>query len=80
MAEKSPVKVDTNLEDTDKNDNVGFSSRNQFDRASQLRRSRKKRKKSDVGNTSEVLTSPNKISSSCDNDRLDSTQGYPIRV
>ena len=71
VAEKSPVKVDNNLEDTDKNDNVGFSSRNQFDRASQLRRSRKKRKKSDVGNTSEVLTSPNKISSLSDNDRLD---------
>ena len=71
VAEKSPVKVDNNLEDTDKNDNVGFSSRNQFDRASQLRRSRKKRKKSDVGNnTSEVLRSPNRtvLSSSSDND------------
>ena len=38
---------------SDKNDGGGFGARNQFDRASQLRRSRKKRKKSDIaGNTS----------------------------
>ena len=37
---QSPEKV---RDDTDKNDKGAFSSRNQFDRASQLRRSRKKR-------------------------------------
>ena len=40
----------------DKNESCGFGSRNQFDRASQLRRSRKKRRKSDAANTSEVLS------------------------
>ena len=55
---KSPEKV---RNDTDKNDKGGFSSRNQFDRASQLRRSRKKsRRKSDAANSSAVM-SPERV-------------------
>jgi len=51
---QSPEKV---RDDTDKNDKGAFSSRNQFDRASQLRRSRKKsRRKSDAANTSTVMS------------------------
>lgn len=51
---KSPEKV---RDDTDRNDKGGFSSRNQFDRASQLRRSRKKsRRKSDAANSSTVMS------------------------
>ena len=51
---KSPEKV---RDDTDRNDKGGFSSRNQFDRASQLRRSRKKsRRKSDAANSSAVMS------------------------
>ena len=58
---QSPEKV---RDDSDKGDKGGFSSRNQFDRASQLRRSRKKsRRKSDAANTSEV-TSPGKLDTS----------------
>ena len=48
-----------------------FSSRNQFDRASQLRRSRKKRRKSDAGNStinSQVAT----VSPSRDDSRVSS--------
>ena len=44
-------------DESDKSDKGGFSSRNQFDRASQLRRSRKKsRRKSDAANTSGVMS------------------------
>lgn len=63
---QSPEKVQ---DDTDKSDKGGFSSRNQFDRASQLRRSRKKsRRKSDAANSSAVV-SPEKADTSTTNDK-----------
>ena len=56
-------------DDVDKNESCGFGSRNQFDRASQLRRSRKKRRKSDAANTSQVLTpAVNKVVSKANTD------------
>ena len=63
---QSPEKV---RDDTDKSDKGGFSSRNQFDRASQLRRSRKKgRRKSDAANSSAVM-SPEKAETTNTNDK-----------
>ena len=45
---------------------TGFTSRNQFDRSSQLRRSKKKRRKSDVGNNSSVMSPSVKKDETCD--------------
>ena len=58
--------------DSDKaNETGGFTSRNQFDRASQLRRSRKKRRKSDAGNMSDVTSPGRKDTSHLDASSLD---------
>ena len=49
-----------------------FSSRNQFDRASQLRRSRKKRRKSDAGNST-INSQVSTVSPSRDDSRVSSS-------
>ena len=78
------VKVGDNSDrnrDSDKaNETGGFTSRNQFDRASQLRRSRKKRRKSDAGNTSDVTSPGRRDTSHLDASSLDQENNLNITV
>lgn len=75
ISNENTVKVggdsDRNKDSDKANETGGFTSRNQFDRASQLRRSRKKRRKSDAGNTSDVTSPGRRDTSHLDTSSLD---------